>query len=87
MYSAATLPTESHHEHKTTETRLRRLADREGYRLLKSRSRDPQALDFGLYTLIDVQTGGAVNPALAGRWTCSWDIEDVEAFLAEPKAA
>ena len=66
---------------KVKENRLRRMADRQGLKLVKSRSRDPNAKDFGLFALIDVQTGGAINPAIAQRWVCSWDLEDVESYL------
>lgn len=66
---------------KVRENRLRRMADRQGLRLMKSRSRDPKAVDFGLYALIDHESGGAVNPALAQRWTCSWTLDEVETFL------
>lgn len=66
---------------KVRENRLRRIADRRGLRLVKSRSRDPEALDFGLYALIDVATNGAVNPALAQRWVCSWGLDEVEDYL------
>jgi len=45
---------------KVLENRVRRMADRQGYRLLKSRRRDPRAYDFGGYMIVDVQTGGAV---------------------------
>ena len=47
----------------------------------RSRSRDPRVPDHGLYALIDVRTGGAVNPAIAQRWTCSWTLDRVEQFL------
>ena len=67
---------------KIRENRLRRTADRQGYRLVKSRSRDPHAVDYALYALLDVRSGGAVNPAIAQRWTCSWTLEEVEEFLA-----
>ena len=50
---------------KARETRLRNTADRRGYRLKKSRSRDPEAIDFGRYALVDARTGGTVNPAIA----------------------
>jgi hypothetical protein len=66
---------------KTRENRLRRKADRRGLRLKKSPRRDPQAMDFGLYALIDHQTGGAINPSLAGHWTCSWSLDEVETYL------
>ena len=66
---------------KVIENRLRRAADRQGLRLAKSRSRDPRAMDYGLYALINNQIGGAINPALANRWTCSWTLEQVEQYL------
>jgi hypothetical protein len=66
---------------KVREIRLRRQADRRGYRLTKSARRDPWAPDFGLYALLDVQTGGAVNPSIAQRWTHSWSLDQVEAWL------
>jgi len=68
-------------ETKVKENRLRHVADRRGLRLIKSRSRDPRALDYGLYGLVDVQTGFAVTPALANRWVCSWTLEAVEEYL------
>ena len=70
-------------EDKVRENRLRRAADRQGYRLTKSRSRDPNAIDFGLYALIDIRIGGAVNPAIAERWVCSWTLDEVEEFLTK----
>lgn len=70
-------------EIKVKENRLRRMADRRGLKLSKSRSRDEGAIDFGLYALIDVQTGGAVNPALAQRWVHSWTLDEVEQYLVE----
>ncbi len=68
-------------EEKVMENRLRRIADRRGYRLVKSRSRDVNAIDHGLYALIDVETNGAVNPAIADRWVCSWTLAQVQDFL------
>ena len=38
---------------KVHENRLRRAAERQGLRLVKSRRRDPRALDYGGYWLID----------------------------------
>lgn len=66
---------------KSRETRLRNTADRSGYKLSRSRSRDPRAVDYGLYALIDVQTGGAINPAIANRWVHSWSLDECEAYL------
>ena len=70
---------------KVRENRLRRVADRRGLRLVKSGRRDPNALDYGLFALIDYETGGAVNPSLIGRYTCSWDLDQVEDYLTEPE--
>ena len=70
---------------KFRENRIRRIADRRGLRLVKSSRRDPNALDYGLYALIDYETGGAVNPSLSGRYTCSWDLDKVEDYLLEPE--
>lgn len=67
-------------EAKTRENRLRRMANRQGLRLMKSRSRDPNALDFGLYALTDTQNV-LINPPFAGRWACSWTIDEIENYL------
>ena len=71
-------------ETKVKENRLRRMADRHGLRLVKSRSRDAKAVDFGLYALVDVRTNGLINPAIAGRWICSWTLDQVEEYLTAP---
>lgn len=70
-------------EIKVRENKLRRAADRRGWRMSKSRSRDAKALDFGLYALIDVQSGGTIHPMLANRWTHSLTLDEVEAYLSE----
>jgi hypothetical protein len=68
---------------KVMENRLRRVADRRGLRLVKSRSRDVNAIDYGLYALIDVATNGAINRAIAQRWVCSWTLEEVQDYLKD----
>jgi hypothetical protein len=45
---------------KVLENRLRRRLDRMGYRLMKSRARDPYDLTFGGYQIVDVQINGLV---------------------------
>lgn len=65
---------------KVRENRLRRAADRQGLRLDKSKLRDPNALGYGLYALIDHQYGGTVHAsAVWGIHTL--DLDDVEAYL------
>ena len=50
------------------ERRLRHKAAKRGLKMVKSRSRDVQAHDFGLWGLRDVRTGNFVNPALVDRY-------------------
>jgi hypothetical protein len=52
-------------EFKSYETRIRRAAARQGFRLERSRRRDPRALDYGTYTLhsmLDGASGVASGP-------------------------
>jgi hypothetical protein len=41
---------------KVRENRLRRVAERQGLALVRSRRRDPRAIDFGRYTIVDAKT-------------------------------
>jgi hypothetical protein len=58
------------------------MAARRGLKLVKSSRRDPMALDYGLWALIDVEIGSAVNPSLANQFTHSWTLDEVEDHLA-----
>ena len=69
---------------KVEEARLRRMAHRQGFILSKSRRRDPNALDYGLYALLD-STGGAVHPHLIDRYVHSVDLDEVRDWLTETK--
>jgi hypothetical protein len=60
-------------EERTRENRARRVAERRGYRLEKTRRRDPQAIDYGTFYLISLATG---RQAFA-----STSLDEVEAFL------
>jgi hypothetical protein len=65
------------------ENRLRRMAARQGRRIEKSRRRDPRAVDYGGYMVIDnyrnaVELGG--NP-----YAYSATLDDVEAYLTGEK--
>ena len=66
---------------KVRETKLRRMAHRQELWLIKSRTRNPNAMDYGMYGLVDVRRNGVVNPPLAQRWVCSWDLDAVEDYL------
>jgi len=66
---------------KLSESRLRRLAERRGLRITRSRARDPRASDYGRYMLRDVNTRVIVAGASSvGR--ALWTLEDVESYLA-----
>jgi hypothetical protein len=70
---------------KTRETRLRRAADRQGLRLERSRRRDPRAIDYDRYWLLDLATGDVMAGASPiGR--PAWDLDQVETWLtSDPK--
>jgi hypothetical protein len=65
---------------KVRENRLRRMAERQGLRLEKSRRRDPRAVDYGKYMLVNPTINGVVAGIVAGR--PGFDLDDVEEFLA-----
>jgi hypothetical protein len=46
---------------KIREDRLRRMAQRQGYRLIKSRRRDTRAIDYGAYWLTDPSLNALVT--------------------------
>jgi hypothetical protein len=71
-------------EYKVAETRARRMAQRQGYRLEKSRRRDPRAVDFGSYMLVDIDTGGVVAYGLTSGYGLS--LTDVFEILTEDDA-
>jgi len=53
---------------KTRENRARRAAERRGLRLERSRRRDPQAIGYGRYQLIDVATNTVTSLGGVGGW-------------------
>jgi hypothetical protein len=65
---------------KVKENRLRRMADRQGLLLRRTRRRDPRAIDYGRYLLVDAQT----NLIIAGTGALGrhqFTLDDVESFL------
>ncbi len=58
------------------ENRLRRMAWRQGLLLRKSRRRDPRALDYGAYWLVDASINGIVA---GGQFGVS--LDDIEDYL------
>lgn len=63
-------------EFKVRENRMRRVLKRMGYRLAKSRRRDPRSIDYGGYMIIDLEH----NFVIAGSQNFDLTLDDVEAF-------
>lgn len=62
---------------KTREVRLRRMADRQGLILQKSRRRDPRALGYGCYQLTDARHNLVAGGSPWGGYSLTLDeIED-----------
>jgi hypothetical protein len=66
-------------EFKVYENRCRRAARRQGFRLIKSRSRDPRAVGYGTYCIVDSRTNGVV--ACAAYNDYGLGLDDVAEFL------
>ena len=62
------------------ENRARRMADRQGLRLEKSRRRDPRALTFGTYQLVDEVSNTLVLGDVSRGY--GLDLEAVEKYLS-----
>ena len=65
---------------KIRENRLRRMAERQGYRLHKSSRRDPGALDYGRWMILAPYNSNAVV-AGAGPVGPDMNLDDVEEWL------
>jgi hypothetical protein len=65
-------------EIKVRENRLRRVAARRGLKLTKSYRRDPHALDYGLFALVDLRTDEHLN---GGPFSHNWTLNIVEDYL------
>lgn len=66
-------------EQKVYENRLRRMAERQGLALSKSRRRDPRALDFDRWAILDERGRPVAGVDSAGRHT--FELTNVEAWL------
>ena len=63
---------------RVRQNRLRRMAERQGYKLVKSARRDPMALDYNRWWIEDVTDRGRPTVGDAG----GLELDDVEAWLA-----
>ncbi|MFW6124992.1 MAG: hypothetical protein ACOC46_02490 [Pirellulales bacterium] len=67
-------------DEKVRENRVRRKAARRGLRVVKSRRRDPDAIDYGCYMIVDVDMN-AVVAGTAGTQRPNFSLDDVEEWL------
>jgi len=65
---------------KTRETRLRRMAERQGLQLVKSRRRDHRAIDYGMYMIVN-PNGNYIVAGAEGTGRPNLSLDDVEAWL------
>jgi hypothetical protein len=65
---------------KVRENRLRRMAERQGLRLEKSRLRDPRALGYGGYMLIGVKSNLVMYGDQPYPYGCT--LDDIAWYLA-----
>lgn len=68
---------------KVRENRLRRMAERQGLQVLKSRRRDPRASDYGTYMLVDPRSNAVVASGAQSGYGLT--VDDLEAALTDPK--
>ena len=66
---------------KVRENRLRRVAQRQGLALAKSRRRDPRATDYGTYMLVDPSTNGVVAYGQSSGY--GLNLDEIENALNE----
>jgi hypothetical protein len=64
---------------KVRENRVRRMAARQGLVLHKSRRRDPRAIDYGVYWLVDDARRDAIMMSSNGA-----TLDAIESYLAGP---
>jgi len=61
------------------------MADRQGFRLEKSRRRDPRAWDFGTYQLVDPRTNVIVASDHAIGRGYGLDLDAIEEWLTSDR--
>ena len=68
-------------ENKVRENRLRRMADRQGLKLQRSRRRDEKAIDYNLYAITTHGGGrGTIHPE-GPISPFTLDLDEVEEYL------
>ena len=67
---------------RTRETRLRRMAKRQDLEIQKSHSRDPRAIGYGCWMIVDPYTN-AVVAGVGGTGRPEFTLDDIERWLTE----
>jgi hypothetical protein len=68
---------------KVYENRLRRMAERQGLKVIKSRRRDPHAIGYGTYWIVDP----TINGTVAGDSNVGLSLAEVEDHLMRREPA
>jgi hypothetical protein len=72
-------------QEKVREIRLRRMAERQGLELHKSRRRDPNAIGYGLWMIIDSNGNFVVAQSAGPTGEPALDLDEVEAYLTRER--
>jgi hypothetical protein len=75
-------------EEKIRENRLRRMAERQGLQLVKSRRRDSLAIGYGTYWLVGDEDGPYYVPStvdIKTRRPTGYTMDEVEGYLIRGK--
>jgi hypothetical protein len=75
-----TMPAATEQDEKVRENRLRRMAERQGLKLSKSPRRDPHAIDYGCWMIVD-RDANTVVAGTAGTGRPNMDLDQIEAYL------
>jgi hypothetical protein len=65
-----------HYELKLHEQRVRGRLNRRGLRLVKNRARNPYAIGYGHYVVVDARTNKFVFPRGGSRWVSLDAVEE-----------
>jgi hypothetical protein len=70
-------------QERSREQRLRRAAERQGYKLVKSRRRDPRALGYGRWYIVEAERNFIVIGTEGGH--PNMDLDAVEEWLTSER--
>lgn len=71
-------------DEKVRENRLRRMAERQGLRLVKSRRRDPRAIGYGGYMIVNQDNNAVAGEIDSAR---ALNLDAIEDYLTGDRGA